>query len=128
MIACNFADSNMISPCFCAIWRTTSFCPLKFAVQLNRPAVWHNESELYDMLVRVNHREHHAFHQSALRAAGDIEEVKLYAVSIGRHFPLQARTISAVTIMNCDQTIFLDVEHRDLMVRHPFLRVPLVQK
>src|SRR5205814_489259 len=100
-----------------AFSRPASFCPLKFAVQLNRLAVWHNESELYDMLVRVNHREHHAFHQSALRAAGDIEEVKLYAVSIGRHFPLQARTISAVTIMDCDQTILLDVEHRDLMVR-----------
>ena len=65
-----------------------SFCPLKFAVQLNRLAVWHNESEIYDVPVRVNHREHHAFQQSALRAAGDIEEVKLYAFSIGRHFPL----------------------------------------
>src|SRR5207244_9288610 len=98
MIAWNFADSNMLSPCFCAIWRTTSFCPLKFAVQLNRPAVWHNESEFYDMLVRVNHREHHAFQQSALRAAGDIEEVKLYAVSIGRHFPLHFCAIPGITI------------------------------
>src|SRR2546421_6477563 len=70
-----------------AFSRPHSFCPLKFAVQLNRLAVWHNESELYDMLVRVNHREHHAFHQSAFRAAADIEEVKLYAFSIGRHFP-----------------------------------------
>ena len=29
--------------------------------------------------------------------------------------------------MGCEQTIPLDVEHCDLMVRHPFLRVPLVQ-
>src|SRR6185295_9776717 len=101
---------------------------MKFAAQLHRLTVWHNESELFDVLVRVHHREHYAFHQSALCAAGNIEEIKLYAFSIGRHFPLQARTISGVTIMGCDQTIPLDVEHRDLMVWRPFLRVPLMQK
>src|SRR5882762_10778466 len=127
MIACNFADANMTSPCFCALWLTTLFCPLKFAVQLNRLAVWHNESELYDMLVRVNHGEHHAFQQSALRAAGDIEETELDRLSIRRHLSLPANPISGVTIMGCEQTIPLDVEHCDLMVRRPFLRVPFVQ-
>src|SRR5437016_12552011 len=73
-----------------AFSRPASFCPLKFAVQLNRLAVWHNESEIYYMLVRVNHREHHAFQQSALRAAGDIEETELDRLSIRRHLSLPA--------------------------------------
>ncbi len=93
-----------------------SFCTLKFAAQLNRLAVWHNESRLYGMTVRVNHCEHHIPQVSSPRASGDIDKTELDRLSIRRHLPLQARPISGVTIMGREQTIPVQVEHSDFMV------------
>ena len=60
----------------------SSFCPFKFAAQLDRFTVWFDEGELYDVLVRVNYRERHALHKSSLRASGDIEEIEVARLSI----------------------------------------------
>lgn len=67
-------------------------------------------------MVRIVHGEHHALHEPAPRAPGDVEETELERLSIRRQLPLEARPVSAVTIMHREQTISLHVEHSDLMV------------
>jgi hypothetical protein len=59
-----------------------SFCPFKFAAQLNRLAIWPNERELHEVLVRINHGERHTLHQSAFRISGDVEKIELAGLSI----------------------------------------------
>src|ERR1051325_8255302 len=81
------------------------FVPLKFAAQLNRRTVWHNESKLYDMAVRVNRCEPQALQVCAPGASGDIEKYEFERLAIRRHLSLKARPISGVTIMRREQTI-----------------------
>src|SRR6185312_3285444 len=89
--------------------------PLKFAAQLNRLTVWHNESKCYDMMVGVDHCDHHILQVASPRRSGDLEKTELDRLSIRRHFPLPASTIPGVTIVGREQTLPLHVEHSDLM-------------
>src|SRR5689334_24680007 len=87
--------------------------PLKFAAQLHRLTVRHNESKLYDMMVRVNRRERHRLHVSALRASDDVEKTELDRLPVRRYLPLQACPIPGVTIVGREETIPVHVKHRD---------------
>src|SRR5882672_441281 len=105
-----------------------SFCALKFATQRNWLTVWHNESKPNDMMVRVNHCDHHILQVSSPRRSGDIEKTELDRLSIRRHLSLPARTIPGVTIMGREQTIPLQVEHSNLMFwGAPSTCIPLMQ-
>src|SRR5689334_14759148 len=87
--------------------------PLEFAAQLHRLTVRHNESKLYDMMVRVDRRERHRLHVSALRASGDVEKTELDRLPVRRHLPLQAGPVPGVTIVGREKTIPVHVKHRD---------------
>src|SRR4026208_2532264 len=81
------------------------FGPFKFAAQLNRLTVWLHESELDNVLVRVNCGEHHTLHQSSSSAPGDVDKIELTRLSVRRHLSFKASPIAAITVMGREQTI-----------------------
>src|SRR5687768_18569058 len=80
------------------------------------------------MLVGVNQGEHHTLQIPSSCASDDLEKTEFDPLPIRRHLPFKVRAISGVTIMGSEQTIPVQVEHRDFMLwGTPASCIPLMQ-
>ncbi len=68
------------------------------------------------MVVGINNREHGVVHVPVLIAAREIEKIEFHLLPIRRGLGYHARPVSGVAIVCQDQTIAVQVEHRNRMV------------
>src|SRR5260370_22622173 len=93
-----------------------SFCARKDELPDHRLIPGKHPSRRLGVMVGVDHGEHHMVHHPSFCAAGNVEELEFYRLTIRRDLANHARPISGVAIMGQEQAISVYVKHSDRIV------------
>src|SRR5713226_1925356 len=93
-----------------------SFCARKDELPDHRLIPGKHPSRRLGVMVGVDYGEHHMVHHSSFRAAGNVEELEFYRLTIRRDLANHARPISGVAIMGQEQAISVHIKHGDRIV------------